>query len=198
VSPGTSFEARRVAQKALLQKAGIDAALLVSVDKIGIGNDFRINLDFVALTKSRHSRYDEQELRALERALTKAAQKIPRPVRSAENAAYRCAEWDIDSPKVFGGHVRGGTKVKLSSKALTMLLAGKVTMNEFLEAQDWCERPGGMSNNPFARMLAEGRMIKSVKVESLSEKDDDWIEIEYGDPDPAAAPFVIKKRSDGK
>ncbi|MEA2239811.1 MAG: hypothetical protein QOC81_4535 [Thermoanaerobaculia bacterium] len=46
--------------------------------------------------------------------------------------------------------------------------------------------------NPFEWMLDEGRMIKSVAVDTSDEYDDDWLVFEFGEPDPA----ISKLRSE--
>lgn len=43
--------------------------------------------------------------------------------------------------------------------------------------------------NPFQLMLDQGHLPTSMKIISGGEKDDDWIEIEFGPPDPAISRF---------
>jgi hypothetical protein len=39
-------------------------------------------------------------------------------------------------------------------------------------------------------------MIRRIEVARTDDEDDDWVTIEFGDPDPAIAPFVVKNDSD--
>jgi hypothetical protein len=38
-------------------------------------------------------------------------------------------------------------------------------------------------------------MITRIGVEAAEEESDDWITIEFGEPDPAISPFVVKPKS---
>jgi hypothetical protein len=84
-----------------------------------------------------------------------------------------------------GGLIVGGN-VKMSARMLLELLAGKKSAAEF-------EQEFGMTatENPFRRMLAQGRLISSIKVEHLPEEDDDVVTVEFGEVDPAVAPFRV-------
>jgi hypothetical protein len=39
--------------------------------------------------------------------------------------------------------------------------------------------------------LSEGRLISDIQIEKSDAEDDDWIQIEFGDPDPAIAPLIV-------
>ncbi|MEA3489719.1 MAG: hypothetical protein U9R44_05215 [Candidatus Omnitrophota bacterium] len=49
--------------------------------------------------------------------------------------------------------------------------------------------------NYFANRLREGKLISKIELEK-TEKDDDWITIEFGKPDPAVSKFVLSKEED--
>jgi hypothetical protein len=53
---------------------------------------------------------------------------------------------------------------------------------------------GSGSVNPFELRLREGRMITRIGVE-VAEESDDWVTIEFGPPNPAISPFVVKPKS---
>ena len=80
-------------------------------------------------------------------------------------------------------------KISLSSRALHRLLAGELTVEEFVAAHGWNDKPG--TGNPFARMSQAGRMISKIDVEDAGDKDDDWLTLNFGPPDPAVAPFYL-------
>jgi hypothetical protein len=84
--------------------------------------------------------------------------------------------------------------VKISSRELLDLLAGRRTIRELNEAHGWgaVASLGRTMPSPFSRSLEEGRMIKRIEVVRAADDDDDWVTIEFGDPDPAIAPFVVK------
>jgi hypothetical protein len=81
------------------------------------------------------------------------------------------------------------TCVRLSSRALQRLLAGEITVNDFIAAHGWNDGRG--PSNPFARMARSGRMISKIEVEGAGDKDDDWLTFSFGPTDPALAPFCV-------
>ena len=85
------------------------------------------------------------------------------------------------------------SKLKVSSRELMEVMAGDLSVERMNEMRRWKGRkenaPSKMSN-PFQLMLDQGHLPTSMKVISGGEKDDDWIEIEFGPPDPAISKFV--------
>jgi hypothetical protein len=79
--------------------------------------------------------------------------------------------------------------ISLSSRALQRLLAGELTVDEFVAAHGWNDKPG--TGNPFARMSRAGRMISKIDIEGAGDKDDDWLTFNFGSTEPAAAPFCL-------
>ena len=90
----------------------------------------------------------------------------------------------------------GPKPLKISSRGLHELLAGKMTLARFMDAHGWDESVRGSHPNPFERALSEGRMISAISVEQVNENDDDWLSIEFGSPDPAISPFRILDRKE--
>jgi len=75
-----------------------------------------------------------------------------------------------------------GNKIKLSSRTILDLLAGNITYEEFPEAY----------KNYFKRRASEGKLIDEIKIEKApDEEDDDWLIIEFGEPDAAVSPFKM-------
>jgi hypothetical protein len=52
--------------------------------------------------------------------------------------------------------------------------------------------------NPFERNLQQGRMITRIRVDTDEDASDDWITMEFGEPDAQISPFVVKDKSDAK
>ena len=110
---------------------------------------------------------------------------FPYPVRSAVNAvsALKSTKPHIEG-SFFGGYTMRGNEIKLSSRAILDLMAGKITYDEFPEEY----------KNFFKSGVREGRLFESVKVEKdENEKDDDWLIFRFGEPDPAVTPYTAPK-----
>lgn len=112
---------------------------------------------------------------------------LPQPVRTATNAVGAVdSERRHGGASFYGGWSMAGQEIKLSSRTLADLLAGRIDQQQFLKDH------GSQTLNVgafFERQLAEGRMITELGVESGEEQDDDWIVVRFGDPDPATSPF---------
>ena len=127
--------------------------------------------------------------------LAKELHKVfPYPVNDAN---YVVSNLTHPSRKVgtsfYGGVQMTEKTVRLSSRALLMFLAGEVDQKKFFEENHFV---GNLLSSPgknfFARKLNEGRLIENIKLQKTKE-DDDWIEIEFGRPDPAISKFVVPK-----
>ena len=84
-------------------------------------------------------------------------------------------------------------KVKISSRMLLELLAGKMEQKQLFERYRFFH--GGMRGdpNPFELALRNGQLIDEVSVEKSDYEDDDWITFKLSGPDPAISPFVVPK-----
>lgn len=78
-------------------------------------------------------------------------------------------------------------RISISSRGLLDLLAGAISSDQFHEAQFWSD---SRIKNMFASMRSQGRLITNVRIEPMDAPDDDWLTFEFGNPDPAASPFV--------
>ena len=87
--------------------------------------------------------------------------------------------------------------VKISARTVVELLAGRITAAEISEAHGWQANAAERNKipNPFERRLQEGRMITRIGIEADGDESDDWLRIEFGEPDPAISPFVVKAKS---
>jgi hypothetical protein len=79
-----------------------------------------------------------------------------------------------------------GNKIRISTRELLDLLAGKLDQNCFAENH----KLGG-NDNIFKLYQARGKMIKRAEVEYRPDEDDDWIMFEFSDNDPAVSKFRV-------
>jgi hypothetical protein len=116
---------------------------------------------------------------------------FPEPQLDAANAINHL-KWANQSNKPHQGsyHYGGMTvkqpqmKVKISARRVLELLAGRISQEEFLRRYDFIAQ-----ENPFERALQGGKLV--VSIDRTEEKDDDWIIVEMGGPDPAISHFTI-------
>ncbi|HEX2581540.1 MAG TPA: hypothetical protein VHL08_06135 [Dongiaceae bacterium] len=191
-SPGT-YSARGVAEDFLRQNSSIDAILLVTIDEqkqvFDIKTSYQLKCDLiVAPLRARSSRMTSDNISMLDSLLRNVVAQMPLPIQSAYNAAQQCRE-SGRGPDVIGGYKVNNHQVSLSSRALQRLLAGEMTVDEFIAAHGWNKESGAW--NPFARMKNQGRMINEIKIESDDGEDDDWLVFCFGLPDPATAAFCL-------
>ena len=122
---------------------------------------------------------------------------MPTPVQSATNAInWLKGRWSNEGMPFRGGHEMTFEKnklnsIKISSRALLELLSGKVSQQEFLELHDFTREglPAKTTRNPFRLALGNSQMFSKISLKKSDSKDDDWITFEFGEPDPAVAPF---------
>jgi hypothetical protein len=88
--------------------------------------------------------------------------------------------------------------VKISARTVLELLAGRKTISEINQVHGWCANAAqrGEMLNPFERRLREGRMVTRIGVEAAEDESDDGLTIEFGEPDPAISPFLVKRNSE--
>jgi hypothetical protein len=109
-------------------------------------------------------------------------ERLPRELPNPENIPINAYGLENEGKSFTGGWVMSGQSIKMSSRAVMGLLSGVTNQEDF------------MSDNPqvkerFARALREGRMLKGVRIESGKQRDDDWIEFTFSEPDFAISPF---------
>lgn len=126
-------------------------------------------------------REEEPSVEFLEKLFRKMCSETPKPVMSPRNAAYRVRQEGY-SLGYHGGGSMSRKRIKISSRELMELLSGRIGIEKFNNLHEW--------SNPFELRLREGRLPKSISVvQSDDDAADDWIEFEFGDPDPAISPF---------
>lgn len=123
------------------------------------------------------------------RHLTKAAESLPRPTASPANAVrcyirqYPNEWWQFPGRSIS----MSNNRIKLSSRALLELLAGRKTPADFFAAFGDDDIS---SRNHFDRQRAEGRCITEIKL-TRGAGDDDEIEFVFGPPDAAATAYRL-------
>lgn len=133
---------------------------------------------------------------AIEKELVSLVEKLdkilPVPITHATNALHH----NKSALKGEGTSFKGGwsvseRKIRLSARALLELLAGKISYEEFLELHgfDPSEVPSLLSGNPFAYQFDRGKLIESISLHKSENEDDDYVDFEFGNPDPAVSPF---------
>jgi hypothetical protein len=131
---------------------------------------------------------DEKNEACLFQILSKAIDTAPRPIRLAINA------WQPVSGKYgflvnsfFGGGSLSSRYIKVSSRTIQALLAGELSQADFQNTY-----------GDFVRIVKEafqqGRSISTTRIESCDEADDDWLVLEFGEPDPGQHPFIKPSR----
>jgi hypothetical protein len=110
-------------------------------------------------------------------------EQLPLQLPNPENTPINAYGLEDEGKSFDGGGIMRGQSIKMSSRAIMGLLSGRTNAEDF------------MRHNPhvkerFARALREGRMLKEVRFESGHERDDDWIEFSFSEPDPAISPFT--------
>jgi hypothetical protein len=130
---------------------------------------------------------------ALETLFHQMMGAFPKPVAMPINAALRSREtgfgWGF-----HGGGQMSRNRIRISAREIMEVLAGHRTIQETNAWHHWSSAgdepvPNTMPN-PFERRLLEGRIPTAMSVVPGGEDAaDDWIEIEFGDPDPAIAPL---------
>jgi hypothetical protein len=129
----------------------------------------------------------------LKDVLSALAEGIPAPERRAENAlSYLAVPGRRHSGDSFwGGYTVTDNTIRLSARSVLELLAGKVSSEELQKAHGFIPWQGRRAVNPLAAFLSAGRSITGARIERVEEEDDDWLVLEFGDPDPAASPFRV-------
>lgn len=129
----------------------------------------------------------------LEKVISRLASTFSQPVLDASNASRQISFKSNDQGQPFGGYGVSDNWIKLPSRALTEVLAGQMNTEEFFRMLRFRQRDEDTKDgmwNQFDRILAEGRMIKNIRVEKCEDDDDDWIVFEFGEPDPALSQFI--------
>jgi hypothetical protein len=81
------------------------------------------------------------------------------------------------------------TRVALSARAVQEYLAGRMSIEEFQRLHRWEPNDPESWKNPFEAALERGATIAAANIFPGGDHDDDWIEFEWNENDPAISPF---------
>ncbi|MDU7521862.1 MAG: hypothetical protein E7K72_10775 [Roseomonas mucosa] len=184
--------ARAIADEFLRQNSSIGFVLLLSVReqrKEWFNVDPPVRQLHATLAVSR-TQAVPGDLKPLFRRMMES---MPDPVTMPVNAAQRARETGYGLGH-HGGIRLSGNRVRISAREVMEILAGRLTVEKANSWRGWNQADGdartGASQNPFERWLTQGRLPSSVTVVKCGEvHDDDWLEIEVGEPDPAITRF---------
>ncbi len=118
---------------------------------------------------------------------------FPRPAMTPVNGALRAREHGYDLGH-HGGYTMSGSKVRIGLREFTEIFAGLRTLRDNGAKHVEAARSHPQVPNPVqaivVRNLMEGRLPTSIEIIKTDENDnDDWVEIRFGEIDPAIAPL---------
>jgi hypothetical protein len=192
--PMEGFSAQQVAEHFLRGSRTIDLVLLVTVVEESVSGFARrdhryLRCGLVAAASGWPAHLSAGVVEAVKRVFEEAISKLPEPRMMPNNAVRRNldSEW---SASMEGGYEQGGDRIKISARAVLELLAGAMTYERFAAVHGWTEGRFDI----FRSRLASGQLFRSARIESLgSSEDDDWLEFEFGPPDPAISAFRLPR-----
>ena len=119
---------------------------------------------------------------------------FPKPAMMPVNGALRAREDGYDFGHHGGFSIMGSTVVRLGLREFTEIFAGLRTLQDngakpVKAAQLPPEEPSRLQTVVLSNLMA-GRLPKSIQIIKTGEdENDDWIEISFGEIDPAIAPL---------
>ena len=118
--------------------------------------------------------------------VNQAISKIPIPIESPQNVLIQIKS-NPNKSRHLGRLTMSGDKIEISSIDLLHILSGQLSIDDFCKNYR-------LEKNPFLNFLLNSQTIKTMKVESAGERDDDKIIIEFNSYDPAIGPFIVPKK----
>lgn len=130
----------------------------------------------------------------LEAVFRRAVEKLPKPVAMPVNGAShaKMAGYGLGH---HGGYRMSNARIRISSRELVEVLAGQRTLADggaIITKVSGSVEPASQNDlqAAFLRQIQQGRLPTSITVVKTDEDDnDDWIDFNFGDPDPAVSPF---------
>jgi len=192
-SAGSGFSAGEIVQEFFRQYSPVDFVFLLTAEE---EQSFMPAQDPIRrLLVSTHYRDGCPQVRELEALSQRMMERLPNPAMMPVNGALRAREQGYDIGH-HGGYTVSGSALRVSLREMTEVLAGLRTFDDggakYVEAAR--RLASDRRRNPLQaaiqRNLVKGRLPVSMKVISGDEDDSDgWVEIEFGDPDPAISPL---------
>lgn len=119
---------------------------------------------------------------------------FPKPAMMPVNGALRAREDDYDLGHHGGYSMSGSSVVRLGLREFTEIFAGLRTLQDngakYVEAVRKLPQEPNYLQAIVLRNLMAGRLPESIEIIKTDEEDnDDWVEIRFGEIDPAIAPL---------
>lgn len=194
--PLEGFNAQQVTEYFLHGSKTIDLVLLVTVAeestfRIARRDHRHLQCRLIsAAPPARSAHLTDGVAEAIRCTFEEALKRLPEPQMMPNNALRRNldSKW---SASMEGGYEEGGVRIKVSARAVLELLSGAMTYERFADIHGWTEG----RFNVFRSHLAAGQLFRAARIECLgSSRDDDWLEFEFGPPDPAISAFRLPRR----
>lgn len=154
----------------------------------------RANHDFELKLFARESNAGLQS--SLQNLLNQVIASLPEVYQTPENA-LNSMKWNQStkrSKSYLGGWQLKGDEIRISTRELLDLLAGKLDQKRFAKNHDT-----GGGKNLFSLYRSQGMMIAGASIERCPEEDDDWLILQFSEDDPAVSDFrVPEKRKSAK
>lgn len=173
---GLDFDADDIVRRFLAANGKVEFVLALLVNSDGNLRSSPENLRIVAKTWLRKSNEPGASLAKYLHETLPA--QFPKP----ENNPYSAYEVSDEGKPFNGGGIMSSRSIKISSRAVANLFAGRTTLEDFMRGNPHVK-------DYFARAIAQGRMLSGTKIESCPNRDDDWMEFEFSEPDPAISRF---------
>jgi hypothetical protein len=173
---GQGLDARDIISTFLSNYRAVDfvLAILIDGDSSGLSGPDHLRV----ITKAYVLRADNPAMSLVGYLNERLALNLPNP----ENIPINAYGLENEGKTFNGGGVMAGQSIKMSSRAVMSLLSGQTSQEDFM-------RDNPHVKERFAQAVREGRMLKEAKIESCPQRDDDWIEFNFSEPDPAVSMF---------
>lgn len=119
---------------------------------------------------------------------------FPKPAMMPVNGALRAHEGEYDLGHHGGYSLLGSNVIRIGLREFTEIFAGLRTLQDngakYVEAARKLPQEPNHVQATLLSHLEQGRLPKSIEIIKADEdEDDNWVEIRFGDVDPAIAPF---------
>lgn len=182
----SGVSAEKIVQDYLKSSLDMDFVVLVWVEENSSGWDRRVTRTLC------HKTIPKKRNELLSARIAEAIDRLPKPKRTGNNARHHL-EWTGQHMGFGGGFTMEWPRIKVRSTMMMNLLSGRVGIDEFNSRLDWksaSPQSQGRFLNAFELALRQGRLPKSITVESSPDDDDDWLIIDFGLQDAAISSFT--------
>lgn len=192
---GSNFSDRQIIEAFLRNNTSISFVLTLwvshSAGSFGHPEPLKTNVKLIRNPRAKVPLSDE-----IAGVLLGIPQLLPTPVNDAFNASHLIQNGTHRTgASLLGGYQMSSTQtteiIKISSRAILDLLAGRMSPEKFSELHSFTNSPAnnGMLN-PFESASRKSLLIDAVSIERMTDQDDDWLVFKLSGPDAAVAPFT--------